>query len=199
MGQSGGWGQNVEALIYVNGQSVQGMDWCHLEAFLDDELLKSGKLSIAAKTWSGLAESPTFRVFGETKLRKVHPASEEFYYLVKALVETIPLLPENDLKRFKLAKVLQETFKYINFLKPKSEAYYASIETALAFIKDELAKLRMPELKPTVHAVGHSHIDMAWLWRLSATREKASRTFSTVLNLMREYPEYLFMHSSPQL
>ncbi|RPI77981.1 MAG: alpha-mannosidase, partial [Chloroflexi bacterium] len=47
--------------------------------------------------------------------------------------------------------------------------------------------------------IGHSHIDMAWLWRLCHTREKASRTFSTGLHLMRQYPEYRFMHSSPQL
>ena len=35
------------------------------------------------------------------------------------------------------------------------------------------------ELKPSVQIVGHAHIDMAWLWRLSHSREKAARTFAT--------------------
>jgi alpha-mannosidase len=59
--------------------------------------------------------------------------------------------------------------------------------------------LSYDEMKPAVTAVGHAHIDMAWLWRLSHTREKAARTFATVLHLMRQYPEYRFVHSSPQL
>ena len=47
--------------------------------------------------------------------------------------------------------------------------------------------------------VGHTHIDVAWLWTLSVTRDKAVRSFSTVLELMRRYPEYTFMSSQPQL
>lgn len=34
---------------------------------------------------------------------------------------------------------------------------------------------------------------------LKATREKAARSFSTVLHLMEDYPEYLFLQSQPQL
>jgi len=199
MGQSEGWGQAVEGLVFVDGKAIQGVDSMHYEVFLDDEILKKGKVEIAVKVWSGLAKNPKFRVFGETILRQVHPASDEFYYLGRAIVKSIPLLGENDLKKFKLMTLLKDSFKFLNFLNPKSDEYYESVEKALAFLKAGLKELQLPEVKPTVYAVGHSHIDMAWLWRLSATREKASRTFSTVLNLMREYPDYIFMHSSPQL
>ncbi len=51
----------------------------------------------------------------------------------------------------------------------------------------------------TVTAVGHTHIDVAWLWRLTHTREKAARSFSTVLRLMKQYPEYIFLQTQPQL
>ena len=43
------------------------------------------------------------------------------------------------------------------------------------------------------------HIDVAWLWRLKHTREKAMRSFSTVLRLMDEFDEYVFLQSQPQL
>ena len=51
----------------------------------------------------------------------------------------------------------------------------------------------------TVHTVGHSHIDVAWLWTLAQTREKAIRSFATVNYLMDRYPEYKFLSSQPQL
>ena len=50
-----------------------------------------------------------------------------------------------------------------------------------------------------IYCVGHTHIDCAWLWTLRVTEDKAVRSFSTVLELMKEYPEYVFMSSQPQL
>src|SRR5699024_4646194 len=47
--------------------------------------------------------------------------------------------------------------------------------------------------------IGHTHIDVAWLWRLKHTREKASRSFSTVMRLMEKYPEYIFLQTQPQI
>ena len=53
--------------------------------------------------------------------------------------------------------------------------------------------------KRQVYATGHTHIDVSWLWRLKHTREKAQRSFATVLRLMEEYPEYHFLQTQPQL
>ena len=46
---------------------------------------------------------------------------------------------------------------------------------------------------------GHSHIDVAWLWPYAETIRKCSRTFSTVMRLMEEYPFYQFTQSQAQL
>ena len=54
-------------------------------------------------------------------------------------------------------------------------------------------------LPVTVASVGHTHIDVAWKWRLRQTREKVIRSYSTVMELMKKYPEYLFMASTPQM
>ena len=50
-----------------------------------------------------------------------------------------------------------------------------------------------------VHCVGHTHIDVAWLWPLRVTEDKAVRSFATVIQYMKEYPYYQFMSSQPQL
>lgn len=41
-------------------------------------------------------------------------------------------------------------------------------------------------------AIGHAHLDTAWLWPLAESRRKAVRTLTTQLRLMDEYPEYRF-------
>ncbi len=50
----------------------------------------------------------------------------------------------------------------------------------------------------TLHAVGHAHIDSAWLWPVRETVRKVSRTFSNVLSLMDEDPDFVFAASSAQ-
>jgi len=47
-------------------------------------------------------------------------------------------------------------------------------------------------------AIGHAHLDTAWLWPLAETWRKAQRTFTTQLALMRDYPEHRFACSSAQ-
>jgi alpha-mannosidase len=47
-------------------------------------------------------------------------------------------------------------------------------------------------------AVGHAHIDTAWLWPLAETRRKCARTFSTALTYMDAYPQYKFACSQAQ-
>ena len=56
-----------------------------------------------------------------------------------------------------------------------------------------------PELARPAHAsahrlgaIGHAHIDTAWLWPLRETRRKCVRTFSSAVTLMDDYPEYRF-------
>jgi alpha-mannosidase len=50
----------------------------------------------------------------------------------------------------------------------------------------------------TLSAVGHAHIDSAWLWPIRETKRKTSRTFSNVTALAKEYPEFIFACSQAQ-
>ncbi|MGQ9840376.1 MAG: alpha-mannosidase [Anaerolineae bacterium] len=47
-------------------------------------------------------------------------------------------------------------------------------------------------------AVGHAHIDTAWLWPLAETRRKCIRTFATAVRYMADYPDYRFACSQAQ-
>ncbi|KOU71030.1 alpha-mannosidase [Streptomyces sp. XY66] len=49
-----------------------------------------------------------------------------------------------------------------------------------------------------ISAVGHAHIDSAWLWPLRETVRKVARTTSNMVNLMDEHPEFVFAMSQAQ-
>jgi alpha-mannosidase len=65
----------------------------------------------------------------------------------------------------------------------------------------ELAPVLAPAASASAHrvaAVGHAHIDSAWLWPTRETVRKCTRTFSNVLALMEDYPELRFACSQAQ-
>ena len=49
----------------------------------------------------------------------------------------------------------------------------------------------------TLYAVGHSHLDLAWLWPVRETKRKAARTFTKQMNLIERYPGYIYGASQP--
>jgi len=65
----------------------------------------------------------------------------------------------------------------------------------------ELSKVLASPASASAHrvlAVGHAHIDSAWLWPVRETVRKCARTFSNVLSLMDDNPDFVFACSSAQ-
>lgn len=79
-----------------------------------------------------------------------------------------------------------------------SAAFRNSVELADKSLRENYYDSRK-EAPVTVHSIGYTHIDVAWKWPIRQTRQKAVRSYQTVLNLMKEYPEYRFSASTPEL
>lgn len=47
-------------------------------------------------------------------------------------------------------------------------------------------------------AIGHGHLDQAWLWPIRETRRKAARTYTRQLGQIDDHPGYLYGTSQPQ-
>ena len=192
----GGLG-GAESLLYLNSRVRQGLDRNHSLVKLGEKELESGNLEIAVKAFSGLeAEQKKFK---RAALIYRDSAVEEFYQLAKTLKESIAVMPEGDNLRQKLLNSLNQAFNLLDFRKAGSAEFLKTAAAANQHLQASLAELKTETNLPQITAVGHSHIDVAWLWRLLHTREKTARSFSTVLKLMEEYPEYTFVQSSPQL
>ena len=110
------------------------------------------------------------------------------------------MLNTEDQAYITIIQALNESLNLLDMRKEGSKEYYQSLEKAQEYITKEFyEKYCDGEKSPIIYCVGHTHIDCAWLWTLRVTEDKAVRSFSTVLELMKEYPEYVFMSSQPQL
>ncbi|WP_409292700.1 alpha-mannosidase [Peribacillus sp. SCS-37] len=197
----GGNNSGFESLLYINGTPYQGVDMNHQEVFLDGSLAGSS-IELCFRLWSGLegGGQPTLQ---EHQLKKAFIAcldekADDLYYTAKAGLETVKYLEENQPERQTLLTVLDRAFLLVDWSDAGSEGFYDSLYEAQSLLNAEIEQMP-PSFPVTVTAIGHTHIDVAWLWRLKHTREKAARSFSTVLRLMEQYPDYVFLQTQPQL
>lgn len=193
-GFEGQWdATNPQGLIYLNGEMVQGCDTNHTEIYLEPDT----EYDLHNYFYVGLLDS---WVPMELSLYELDEKTEQLYYDMKVALDSCMLYHPNSDDYVAILGVLEQTANLIDFRAPRSEAYFESIDKAIAYINEELyTKLCTTEGKPVVNCVGHTHIDVEWLWDRAQTREKIQRSFSTASALMKKYPEYRFMLSQPEL
>lgn len=71
-----------------------------------------------------------------------------------------------------------------------------NVSGARAVLKTELTKPSTSDF--CYSAIGHGHLDLAWLWPIRETHRKAARTYTKSLNLLADYPDYRYGTSQPQ-
>lgn len=190
----------AEALLYVNGTESCAFDNWHNRMRLDRDMSSREEFQIALRVWSGVNEPGRMRHFQGIWLEAVDETTEKYYYLAKVILETIQELDAEDFQRIALLKTLDTSLLKIDYLSKGRGEYEQSIHRAYQYLTENLEKVTEHQSgKPVVAVCGHTHIDMAWLWRLNHTTDKGARSFSTVLHLMEQYPEYKFSQSSPQI
>lgn len=193
--------EGFEAFAYIDGKPYQGFDQNHKELFLDASYANR-TIEFSFMLWTGLEAGGAVQTI-EHRLNSCSTAllskvTDALYYNMILLLKTARVIEDSAPEKEKVLKVLDQTTLHIDWQNPGSESFYASIEQANTYIENEMSQFKH-ESSATVTGVGHTHIDVAWLWQLQHTREKAARSFSTVLRLMENYPEYTFLQSQPQL
>ncbi len=93
---------------------------------------------------------------------------------------------------------------YPTYLKTLLDLYYLVIYQEKEWLDRSLKMTEELLLTKTnnplkVYAVGHAHIDLAWLWPIRETRRKAGRTLSNVIDLIEHHEHFIFGISQPQL
>ncbi|WP_127585712.1 alpha-mannosidase [Paenibacillus koleovorans] len=197
----GGNNSGFESLLFLNGKPYQGVDQNHDEVFLPEQAAGT-TLSMRLRLWSGLGGYTPGRIMehqlARAELTWLDESTDDLYYTARVTLETVKQLGENTPERHLLLSALDRTFLLLDWSRPGSDGFYTSVIAARDMLRIELE--RLPNHHPvTVQGIGHTHIDIAWLWRLRHAREKAARSFSTVLRLMELDADYVFLQTTPQL
>ncbi|MEZ3496481.1 MAG: alpha-mannosidase [Lachnospiraceae bacterium] len=189
-----GWDSvNPQFIVYVNGKLVQGLDTNHREVFLDnaESAYEIYVYAYGGKEANHLEFNANLRVYNE-EIRKL-------YYSLCVPYEATLLLDPNEKAYVDMQNCLEHAVNLIDLRDPRSGECMASVRAAQQYLDAELLNGTHAEFGVNALCIGHTHIDVAWLWTLAQTREKVLRSFSTVLALMKKYPEYKFMSSQAQL
>lgn len=187
---------NPQFLVYLDGKPVCGMDMNHHEVCLCGQAKEGRKIRIGLYAYSNsMAAGDYLRL----SVRVKYPLAERLYYDYKVLLEGAELLREGDAERSRIFGLLNQTANLLELRRGQEGEFLRSAQEASDWLQKNYFKAPRNIEPVTVHSIGHTHIDVAWKWPLRQTREKAVRSFATVLHLMERYPEYRFMSSQPQL
>ena len=197
-GKEGGWdATNPQFSCYVDGVLRQGLDVNHREVILSEHAAPGQEYRIVLSAFTG---DQNFNLKLKASLKVLDRLTEQYYYDISVPYHTACLLDEEDRDFITIINTINQSINLLDFRKEGSPEYYESLARAQQYITEEFYEKRCgTKDRPTICCVGHTHIDCAWLWTLRVTQDKAVRSFSTVLELMRQYPEYKFMSSQPLL
>lgn len=196
-GEEWGWDAlNPQFTAFVNGRIVQGLDINHRDILLTEQAKGGEYFTVVLSAFTG-DQNPTLKLDCRLKARDV--ITEKYFYDLEVPYKILRLLERDDKLYLDMVRILNQSLDFVEFRYPYSAVYTDSIHQADIFLEENYYQVYQNRSIAKAYCVGHTHIDVAWKWTLSVTRDKALRSFSTVLELMDRYPQYRFMSSQPQL
>lgn len=111
---------------------------------------------------------------------------------LEVLIELQAELPETAPRRMRILKALDDALDVLDLQR---------IAETAADARAQLAEVLASPAEASAHriaAVGHAHIDSAWLWPVRETIRKVARTTSSMTTLIDEDPDFIYGMSSAQ-
>uniref|UniRef100_A0A671UQ33 Alpha-mannosidase 2C1 n=1 Tax=Sparus aurata TaxID=8175 RepID=A0A671UQ33_SPAAU len=201
------WESDGEAMVWRDGQPVQGLTKegektsYILSECLKDEEPHSITLYVevacnglfGAGQGSMIAAPDPNRKFSVQKAQLVvfNRDVQEVLTDFEMLVDIVKELGEGEQRGYQALFTVNEMVNLCDPSDPRSFSKARSL--AHSFFSQ-----RNGESQHTAHAMGHCHIDSAWLWPYEETIRKCGRSWVTVIRLMEKNPEFVFTCSQAQ-
>ena len=185
---------SLKITVFSNGAILyRGSDDDILPMLLTENAQPGQKFLIAARVVAGDDVQSEF-VHSEITIEPPHSRPDSSF-LRTELLSARPIIAAYEEGKAKRQQQLNDAIKAIDF-SPLDRGDQAGFDASL-----KVAQAKLEVLKPwlqqfNIRIVGNSHIDMAWLWPWTETVEVVRNTFQSVLDLMREYPDFKFTMSS---
>ncbi|MEV4472639.1 alpha-mannosidase [Nonomuraea salmonea] len=111
---------------------------------------------------------------------------------LEVLGELMQELPVEGARRWEILRAIERALDAVDL---------QDVNGTAAAARAELTGVLAAPAVPSAHrisAVGHAHIDSAWLWPLRETVRKVARTASNMTTLLEEDPDFVFAMSQAQ-
>ncbi|WP_435209193.1 alpha-mannosidase [Streptomyces sp. bgisy034] len=111
---------------------------------------------------------------------------------LEVLGELMAELPVESARRWDVLRAVERALDAIDL---------QDVNGTAARAREQLAEVLAVPAVPSAHrisAVGHAHIDSAWLWPLRETVRKVARTTSNMTALIEDEPDFVFAMSQAQ-
>ncbi|MFJ8074309.1 alpha-mannosidase [Streptomyces sp. NPDC096176] len=111
---------------------------------------------------------------------------------LEVLGELMHELPADGARRHDILRAVGRALDHVDL---------QDVNGTAAAARAQLAKVLATPAQPSAHrisAVGHAHIDSAWLWPLRETVRKVARTTSNMTALLEDEPDFVFAMSQAQ-
>ncbi|WP_261805989.1 alpha-mannosidase [Lapidilactobacillus luobeiensis] len=203
LGRTGGGGNSgFEGLVFIGAKPLQAVDSNHRDIYLDARFADQ-KLVFSILMWSGL-EGGGPQQIQHYQLKQIAAGVldeqiRDCYRYLKLIDETVLELSADEPLKYDYQRLLDDALRQFDWGGMTAAELSVTAGQILAQIATFIDQHQGQKKAYSIAAIGHTHIDVAWLWRLKHTREKTARSFATVLALMKEYPDYKFFHSTPQV
>lgn len=135
------------------------------------------------------------RALYELRVAELAVEQAEVMALRRELLVVADLLADleaSDPRSSSLERLLEEVIAAVDL-----DDVVGTASAARAVLEPVLGR-RGAERRHRVVAVGHAHLDTAWLWPVREARRKARRTFANAVDLAERHPDYRFAHSQAQ-
>ena len=196
-GREGQWDAcNPQFEARINGRVMQAFDVNHTRMPLD----ASGDIVVSLEGYCCGSELKAPRPFVSAELRQINTGLEQLGYDIRVPFEAATLLPAGEREREVALETIARAIDMLDMRGPHSTEFDASVAAARRYMQENYyAKREGMTPIAIADSIGHTHIDVAWLWDIEQSRHKAIRSFSTVCDLMDRYSDYQFMSSQPAL
>lgn len=135
----------------------------------------------------------TYAKFRRADVAIVNEDAREFYYDALQLFMLLLTYGQNEYLKKERADEIDNALK-------KAFASYFRKDTAKAReLLKKTAQRSIDYKAPVYTAVGHAHLDLAYLWPIRETKRKGARTFANQISNLKKYPDYVFGASQAQL
>ena len=167
-----GWdAENPQFIAYLNGECRQGLDLNHTEIFVEGGKEYEVYLYAYSGTPSPSGDNGKFASSLFVSLIEKNSDCEGLFYDVSVPFGITEYLDTDDVDYALLQNICVKTAEKVNF-DAEGEVFYSSVKNARRFIKEQLYATQSHSDMPKIACIGHTHIDIAWMWTVAQAREK---------------------------